>query len=246
MLRPDKPIPVLLWKQLITKTITMYDEYVPHHVAALRYLACHPEVDPEKIFVVGASLGGRLAPRICAASDVPVAGMISLAGASRPLVDEMLDQFEYLQEHLPKPKEAYEKERSAAIEVKTLVEQGKGWSKGKTPSKDFTFPISMSYFIDDHENDPVRIAGGLDLPLLFMQGAQDWQVPCQDIERWKKGLKGSKAGQGAVFRVYDDVGHLFIAFKNDEQGVFQYDEPGHVAGSIISDIVQWIKQVVQQ
>ena len=238
MLRPDKPAPVLLFKQLVTKTVTMQDEYIPHNVAALKDLASHSEVHPEMIFVVGASLGGRVAPRICAASSVPIAGMISLAGASRPLIDEMLDQFEYLQEHLPKAEDMYRRERVAAEEVKTLVEQGKGLSKGKNAPKDFTFPISMSYFIDDYENDAVEIARGLDLPMLFMQGAKDWQVPPEDLEKWKAGLGGSKAKPRVVFRLYDDVGHLFTAFKNDMKGPHQYDEPGHVSGSIIKDIVQ--------
>lgn len=246
MLRPDKPAPVLLFKQLVTKTITMQDEYVPHNVAALKYLASHSEVHPEMIFVVGTSLGGRAAPRICAASSVPIAGMISLAGASRPLIDEMLDQFEYLQEHLPKAEAMYRRERLAVVEVKTLVEQGKGLSKGKDPPKDFTFPIPMSYFIDDYENDPVELARGLGLPMLFMHGAEDWQVPPEDLERWKEGLKGSKAKSRAVFRLYDDVGHLFISFKNDMKGPHQYDEPGHVSGSIIKDIVQWIEQLTQR
>ena len=244
MLRPDKPLPVLLFKHFVTKTITMHDEYIPHHVAALKYLARHPEVDPKKLFVVGASLGGRMAPRICAASQVPIAGMISLAGASRPLVDEFIDQLRYLQKHLPKPDEAFKRETVAAEEVKILVEQGKGLSKGKYPPKDFTFPVSMSYFTDDYESKPVEVASGLELPMLFMQGAKDWQVPPQDLDRWKEGLKGSRAEGRASFRLYDDIGHLFIAFKNEEKGAFQYDEPGHVAEPIIIDIVQWIEQVV--
>ena len=70
-------------------------------------------------------------------------------------------------------------------------------------------------------------------------------MPPGDLERWKEGLKGSRAGQKSIFRLYDDVGHLFIAFKNDEKGAFQYDEPGHAAGSVIKDIVQWMEQVVQ-
>lgn len=246
VLRMDKPFLMLVFKQLVTKTITMHDEYVPGHIAGLKYLAAHPEIDERQIFVLGGSMGGTMAPRICAASSVPVAGMISLAGASRPLLNELLDQFAYLQEHFPKPEEKYERERASMKEVIKFLENGEPASKWKTVSKDLPIPLPYSYLLDGYKNNPVEAAKGLKIPMLFMHGKQDWHVPTEDMEVWRTGLIGSSVAKQSTFRLYDDVGHLFVPFKNEEEGPFRYDEPGHVSSTVVRDIVQWIEQVSGQ
>lgn len=61
----DKPLAYIALKQFALKSLTLNDEYVAHHVAGLKYLADHPQIASDKIFVLGASLGGRVGPRIC-------------------------------------------------------------------------------------------------------------------------------------------------------------------------------------
>ena len=188
-------------------------------------------------------MGGALVPRICAASPVSVAGMISMAGYSRTFVEEVLDQFAYLQRHLPKPKLVYEREMAAFEEVNELVKQGKGLSRGKSAPKDLPFPLPMSYFVDDYEIRPAEVAKELKIPRLFLHGRDDWQVPPSDLQIWQESLKRHPEAQ-TRFRLYDGLGHLFVKFENQEKGAFQYDEPGHVSSQIITDIVQWIYQVI--
>lgn len=65
VLRMDKPLAYIALKQFALKSLTLEDEYVTHHIAALKYLAYHPNIASDKIFVLGASLGGRVGPRIC-------------------------------------------------------------------------------------------------------------------------------------------------------------------------------------
>ncbi|WP_285706567.1 alpha/beta hydrolase fold domain-containing protein [Microtetraspora sp. NBRC 16547] len=45
----------------------MSDEYVPHAVAAVRLLQAQPAVDPGRVFVVGHSMGGKVAHHVDAA-----------------------------------------------------------------------------------------------------------------------------------------------------------------------------------
>jgi hypothetical protein len=55
-------------------------------VLAAELLRSRKEIDPKRIFILGHSLGGTLAPRI-ASEDPSLAGIIILAGATRPLLD---------------------------------------------------------------------------------------------------------------------------------------------------------------
>ncbi|MFD6395045.1 alpha/beta hydrolase family protein, partial [Nocardia sp. NPDC060259] len=81
----------------IDEQFTAADEYVPHGVAAVDALRAHPGVDPERVLVLGHSLGGRLAPRV-AAAEPSVAGLILLAGSAQPLHWTAVRQIRYLTE----------------------------------------------------------------------------------------------------------------------------------------------------
>ena len=78
-------------------TITVKEETVDDAVAAVDLLRSTPGVDPDRVFVVGHSLGGYLAPRVAAAAPGKVAGDRPPRGQQQPASrGVILDQFEYL------------------------------------------------------------------------------------------------------------------------------------------------------
>lgn len=74
---------------------TLGDEYVPHAVAAVDVLRQHRAVDNERIFLLGHSLGGTVAPRV-AAVERAIAGLVILAGGTQPLHWVIVRQARYL------------------------------------------------------------------------------------------------------------------------------------------------------
>ena len=64
-----------------------------HNAVAL--LRSQPGIDPERVYVLGHSLGAYLAPRI-AEADPTITGIILLAGNARPILDLARDQLQYL------------------------------------------------------------------------------------------------------------------------------------------------------
>jgi hypothetical protein len=75
--------------------ITVREETIDDALAAVSMLRTRPEIDPARVFVLGHSLGGTLAPRI-AEADGRLAGIVILAGAARPLEDLVVEQVRYL------------------------------------------------------------------------------------------------------------------------------------------------------
>lgn len=73
------------------KTGTVKDETIDDAVAAVDVLAAQAGVDSARLFVLGYSLGGMLAPRI-ASTATALKGFIVLAGTTRPLEDVIVDQ----------------------------------------------------------------------------------------------------------------------------------------------------------
>ena len=74
---------------------TMVEEYLPHIRAAVEALRRNPRVDPDRIFLVGHSGGGKAAVR-AAAADPSIAGVAMLACDTVPLPRAALRVFEYL------------------------------------------------------------------------------------------------------------------------------------------------------
>ena len=80
-------------KLLVLQHFTPQEETVEDAVRAAALLETVPEIDPQRIYVLGHSLGGYLLPRILKQAP-QVAGGISLAGSTRPLEDVMVEQYE--------------------------------------------------------------------------------------------------------------------------------------------------------
>lgn len=78
-----------------TPNLTVKEETIDDALAAVALLKKQPGVDAKKIFVLGHSLGGMLAPRI-GAGDREITGFVLFAAATRPLEDEIVRQYEYL------------------------------------------------------------------------------------------------------------------------------------------------------
>ncbi|MFT3710558.1 MAG: alpha/beta fold hydrolase [Archangium sp.] len=92
-LRYDKRTLVAPGEFKPSSSYTVKEESLDDVHEALSLLATNPKINAKKIFVVGHSLGGTLAPRL-AADDGRVAGIISLAGATRPMDVLVREQIE--------------------------------------------------------------------------------------------------------------------------------------------------------
>ena len=97
-----------LLKQGLEKTITIKEEVLDDVMATLDKARSLPGIDSNRIFVLGHSGGGSLAPLI-AQRDGRLAGIILLAASSRPLEEGLLEQLRYVKGVDPDQAEAVAK-----------------------------------------------------------------------------------------------------------------------------------------
>lgn len=214
--------------------ITPKEETIDDALAAVKLLGNHPEIDPGRIFVLGHSLGGTLAPRIGAAS-ADVAGLVVLAGTARPLEDVILDQTTYL---LGLQTGLSAAERTAQIdEVRGQVAKVKDPAlSADTPAAELPLGIPAAYWLDLRGYDPPAAAAGLAKPVLVLQGGRDYQVTTADYDLWRAALAGRA---GADFKLYPDLNHLFMTGSGKSIPA-EYESVGHVAAPVVADIASWI------
>jgi uncharacterized protein len=210
---------------------TIEQETVEDAVRAIDVLRHQPEVAPNRIYVLGHSLGGYAAPRI-AARDGKLAGLIFVAANARPIEDVAVDQNDYVA-HLDGDPSPQAQQRLDAL--KAEVARVKNLQPG-TPPPQVLMGLPGVYLLDLKGYQPSEQAKQLTIPLLFLQGGRDFQVTSRDFGIWKTAL----AGRGdATFKEYPQLNHIFISGEG-KPGPSDYLKQGNVDPAVIADIASWI------
>jgi dienelactone hydrolase len=210
---------------------TVNEETVDDALLAVALLKKEPQINAKKIFVLGHSLGGMMAPRI-GKRDAEIAGLIILAGLTRPLEDTIVEQITYISSV---DGSISEEEQKRIDSLKQQVAK----VKELTPdSKEFAMGVPAAYWLDLRGYYPPEVAKTLKQPMLILQGEKDYQVTMKDLENWKAALSSRK---DVIFKSYPKLFHLFIETE-DKPAPSNYDKAGHVAPYVIDDIANWIKK----
>lgn len=207
--------------------ITLEYETIDDALSAVAVLRARSDIDKDRIFVLGHSLGAQAAPFI-AQRDDKLAGIILLAGPARPTLDVLEDQIHYL-EPIQNPNGA------ADADFKKLYDSIDAVRSGDTDQKILGQPgIYWKRLNDMVAPDACE---KLTLPILIIQGGRDYQVTDKEFDIWKKRLADYKH---VTFRRYPDLNHLMIAGKGPSRPQ-EYQQAGHVDAAVIHDVAQWIR-----
>ena len=218
------------------RNFSVDDETTNDAVLAVAALRKTPGIDPARVFVLGHSQGGMLAPRIAAKSG-HVAGLVLLAAPSRSLLDIVIEQNRRLA--VLDDGKTSDAERAA---INALIEQVRLTRDPKTdPATKTILGQPVGYWRSVDAVDPVQEAVADHLPMLVLQGARDIQVVDADWQGWKAAFHDDPK---VTFKLYDKLNHLGIAGEGEGEGegsLAEYQEPGHVDARLIDDTAAWIK-----
>jgi fermentation-respiration switch protein FrsA (DUF1100 family) len=214
---------------------TLQEETIDDAVAAVALLKKTDGIDRQRIYVLGHSLGAFAAPKI-ASMDKDIAGVILLAGNSRPLEDLVVEQFTYL----------FSLEGSLTEEKKkqldTIKQQAARLKDPKlspdTPAKDLPLGMPARYWLSFRDYRPAEVAKTIQQPMLILQGERDYQVTMEDFDGWKKALAGKK---NVTLKSYPELNHLFMVGSGKSKPE-EYMRPGNVAQVVVDDVAAWIRK----
>ena len=200
-----------------------------HAVDALRKV---DGIDPRRVFVLGHSQGGLMAPRIAAMSG-HVAGLVLLAAPARPLLDILVEQNRRLA--VLDDGKTSDAERDA---IDALVQQVRSVRDSATAAATKgPMGLPAGYWRSIDGVDPVAEATQVKLPMLVLQGGRDIQVVDADWQQWRNAFH---ANPKVAFKLYPKLNHLGIAGEG-EGNLAEYNVPGHVDATLVDDVAAWIK-----
>ncbi|MBL8720700.1 MAG: alpha/beta fold hydrolase [Myxococcales bacterium] len=217
--------------------VTLASETLDDAVKAVAAARKHPRVDPKKVVFLGHSQGAMAAPR-AGKLDPALAGIVVMAGPARPFEDVALTQLEYIAT-LPGANGEGTKAMLPAIREAVKLVKSKELDKA-TPKAKLPLGIPPSFWLDLRGYDPARIAAGLKMPVLVLQGESDYQVDMTDFAGWKKGLAG-KANAKLVS--YPGLMHTFTDCGCKLAKPDDYAKPGNVAVAVLDDLEKWVKSL---
>ena len=218
-------------KRMIAGQTTVENEVILDALAAIKLLRKRPEIDDERIFLVGHSLGALLAPEI-AVRDGNLAGIILLAAPARTLEEALIDQLKYvasLREN---------KSNEEELELKSLMDQISKLEQNAIQPNEMIFGAAASYYYDLKKRDQIAFAKQLSIPILILQGGRDYQATMADFEIWQEALQTHKK---VKFIDYPNLNHLFMTGEGMATPQEYMQQKGNVALEVILNITEWLR-----
>ena len=217
--------------------VTVKTETIDDAILATELLKKDPRIDPERVFIIGHSMGGMLSPRIDAEGG-NYRGLIIMAGSPRKLEEIILDQNE-----------------AALRSTKGLV----NWIVKKQVAK-FAAIFDGMYELSDAEAKKRKMGGGTtlyyfkemgehpasdylticDKPILILQGEKDFQATAEkDFAAYKQLLAGK---ENVTFQLYENLSHAFVpsVYGDIMKAKQEYNVEQHIGENVIADIANWI------
>lgn len=207
----------------INEKVTIETEVIEDINSIIKNSINHEEIDKDRIFILGHSLGGMISHRI-ASENKEIKKIIIMAGSPRLFRDIVKDQ------NLNAIKKLSKKEQNKYI--KTIEENYK-----KMKNYEDIGQITGKYIKSLDDSMIQNYLNKINLPMLIMQGKKDFQVSYEkDFLEYKKILKN----KNAIFKEYDNLNHIFMK-ANNKSGIEAYSTPDKVDRKVLYDIVIFLR-----
>ncbi|MBQ9816731.1 MAG: DUF3887 domain-containing protein [Proteobacteria bacterium] len=232
------------WKPADINRFGIREETIDDANAAIALLRTRTDINTEKIFVLGHSLGGMIVP-VIAKENPTLSGVISVAGTPRDILDVQIEQnVRTLEETKATASPEELKEAEAQIkQLQDMIDGAIASTKDLDKVADETpiFGVPAYYYKSLRKHQDKSYYTELRMPILLLQGENDMQVYAdKDFTAYKEILKDNPK---MVSHLYPKTNHLMTESTNTKVStIFEdYTPTKHVRTEVIDDIAAFIK-----
>jgi len=228
------------FKLIKEKPLTVKKETIEDAILAAELLRRDPRIDPDRVFIIGHSMGAMLAPRIDAEGG-NFRALILLAGTPRKIEEVLIDQTD---EMLAEMKGLSRKIAGKQIaKIRKMFDGLYEMSDAEAQKKKFGGGTTMYYFKEMGEHPAESYLKNTDKPLLILQGEKDFHVKADvDFALYKKLLKDHPRVQ---YRLYENLNHVFVpsVYGLISKAKQEYNVEAHIGEDVTADIAHWIQAI---
>ncbi|HEX6751846.1 MAG TPA: alpha/beta fold hydrolase [Longimicrobium sp.] len=191
--------------------------------AGIAYLRSRPEIDPDRIALLGHSEGGIIAP-IVAAADPRVRAVVLIAGTSR--TGRRILEFQL--------RNPAERDTSLSAARRDSVVRA-GWRivdsmAARTPW--------LRFFLD---YDPLPTARRVRQPVLVLQGATDQQVTADQAPELAAAIRAG-GNRDVTLRVFPGLNHLMVPDPSGMPAGYAGLPSHNVAPQVLGTLADWLAE----
>jgi len=217
--------------------LTVKEETVDDAVAAAEFLRADARIDADRVFIVGHSMGGMLAPRIDAAGG-NFRGLVIMAGTPRRLDTVLREQCAAQQETAPAFLRGFVRRQMDKIlapfdDLDTMTDE-------EAMKKKFGGGTTLYYFRELANHPDSEALDACRKPMLIMQGSRDAQVSTERDYALYRELLADR--DNVEFRLYDGLNHVFVPsiYGTIDKLKKEYSVEQHIGADVIADIAEFV------
>jgi hypothetical protein len=196
-------------------------DYADDIRAAVAYLRTRPDIDGDRIALLGHSEGGMIAPMV-AATDPRLKGIVLMAGPGSTGSDIIhYQQRNAIERDTTVPARARDSLlRVAAVSLDSIARTS-AW---------------LQFFL---HYDPLPTARRVKVPVLILQGATDHQVTPEQAESLAAAFRAGGNGDVTV-RLFAGLNHLFVPDPSGQPAGYATLKSSRVSAEVLGTLADWL------
>lgn len=222
-------------------SLSVKEETIEDAILAADFLRKDSRIDANKLFIIGHSLGGMLAPRIDAEGG-HFTGIIIMGGSPRKFEEIIMDQNNEVLDSLNKVLKMIARKQIAALSAKFSTIYNLSDEEAKATAV-LGKHVRAYYLKEMGEHPSANYLEGLNKPVFILQGEKDFHVSVEKDFNGYKEIVGERPN--VTFKLYPDLNHAFMPYVYGEirKAKKEYQVAQHIDQQVIDDISNWIHSV---
>jgi dienelactone hydrolase len=203
--------------------------------AQVAYLRTRPDIDPDRIAILGHSEGGVIAPLV-AAADKRIAAIVLLAGTGKRGDEVLRYQLNYPYDNNPTlSQEERDKKHQETEEFLHAIITGGDMSKYPLALRGLASPWGKAFL----KYDPLATIRKVHQPILILQGAIDQQVTADQATMLLEAAK-TAGNKSVAIQVFPSLNHLFLRAKTGAESEYTSLPTARIGDDVLAAIGDWL------